>query len=73
MLKTFNTNLEEVQIKELDAISSSTHIPKARLVRQAIDLLIDEYKNGLVSPEFTRVVDDSIAENANLLKRLANA
>lgn len=71
MLKPFNTKLEEQQIKDLDVISTSTRIPKACLVRQAIDLLIAEYHNDVLSPDFTQVVNESITENTNLLKRLA--
>ena len=71
MLKPFNTKLEDHQIRTLDALSSSTHIPKARLVRQAIELLITQYQNDVLSSEFIHLVNDSIAENTNLLKRLA--
>lgn len=71
MLRAFNTRLEDRQIKALNVLSSSTHIPKARLVRQAIDLLIEEHQNDILSDEFMQIVDGSIAENANLLKRLA--
>ena len=71
MLKPFNTKIEDRQIKALNVLSSSTHIPKARLVRQAIDLLIEEYQNDTLSDSFLRVVDESMEENAHLLKRLA--
>lgn len=71
VLKPFNTKLEERQLKALDALCSSTRIPKARLVRQAVDLLIEEYQNDILSDEFRQIVDNSIAENAKLLKRLA--
>jgi predicted DNA-binding protein len=70
MLKPFNTKLKEEQIRLLDEISERTHIPKSRLVRQAIDLLIAEYQNDVITPQFVRLVDESISENLHLLKRL---
>ncbi|MBU1487540.1 ribbon-helix-helix domain-containing protein [bacterium] len=71
MLKPFNTKIEDRQIKALNVLSSSTHIPKARLVRQAIDLLIEEHQSDILSDEFMQIVDSSMLENADLLKRLA--
>jgi hypothetical protein len=72
MLKPFNTKLDEKQIDILNEISIATRIPKSRLVRQAIDLPIAEYKNDVLTPNFIKLVDESIAENTNLLRRLAN-
>jgi len=71
VLKPFNTKIEDRQIKALNVLSSSTHIPKARLVRQAIDLLIEEHQSDILSDEFMQIVDSSMLENADLLKRLA--
>lgn len=73
MLKPFNTKLDERQIELLDRVSGTTHIPKSVLVRQAIDMLISEYKEDVISPAFTRVVDKSLRENLRLLKKLSKA
>lgn len=73
MLKPFNTKLDARQIELLDKVSAATHIPKAVLVRQAIDILIDEYKEDIISPEFTKLVDKSLRQNIRLLKKLSKA
>lgn len=73
MLKPFNTKLEEKQIDLLDRISSATHIPKSVLVRQAIDILVDQYKEDIISPEFTQIVNESLGQNIKLLKKLSKA
>ncbi len=73
MLRPFNTKLDEKQIELLDKISITTHIPKSILVRQAIDILINEYKEDIISPEFTELVDESLKQNLGLLKKLSKA
>ncbi len=73
MLRPFNTKLDEKQIELLDKISVTTHIPKSILVRQAIDILINEYKEDIISPEFTKLVDESLKQNLGLLKKLSKA
>ena len=44
MLKPFATKLDEEVIAKLDLIAQKTQIPKARLCRQAIELLAQHYE-----------------------------
>ena len=43
MLKPFATKLDETIIEKLDKLARKTQIPKARLCRQAIELLDEHY------------------------------
>ena len=43
MLKPFATKLDEEVISKLDQLSDKTQIPKSRLCRQAIELLVAHY------------------------------
>jgi predicted transcriptional regulator len=44
VLKPFATKLDEEIIAKLDALAQKTQIPKARLCRQAIELLAQYYE-----------------------------
>jgi len=43
MLKPFATKLDEEIISKLDGLAGKTQIPKSRLCRQAIELLVAHY------------------------------
>ena len=44
MLKPFATKLNESTLAKLDQLAQKTRIPKSRLIEQAIDLLIEHYR-----------------------------
>ncbi|MBI4115089.1 MAG: ribbon-helix-helix domain-containing protein [Candidatus Omnitrophica bacterium] len=44
MTKPFATKLNEETLLKLDSLAHKTRIPKSRLCEQAIDLLVDHYK-----------------------------
>ena len=44
MLKPFATKLDETIIEKLGQLSQKTQIPKSRLLRQAIELLVERYE-----------------------------
>lgn len=44
MLKPFATKLNETTLTKLDQLSHKTRIPKSRLVEQAIELVIEHYR-----------------------------
>lgn len=44
MLKPFATKIPEEALKELDRLAQKTGIPKARLCKQAIELLVEHYR-----------------------------
>ena len=44
MLKPFATKLDEKVIEKLDQLAQKTQIPKARLCKQAIELLAAHYE-----------------------------
>jgi len=67
----YSTKLAPKQIKALKKISEKTHIPQAVLVRQAIDILIEELTGKTVSLDFLSLVKKKIKEDKKLLKRLA--
>lgn len=44
MLKPFATKLQETTLAKLDQLTKKTRIPKSRLCEQAIELLVEHYK-----------------------------
>ena len=44
MLKPFATKLTEETLAKLDGLSQKTRIPKSRLCEQAIELLVEHYR-----------------------------
>ena len=69
----YSTKLTQEQVKALKKISEQTHIPQAVLVRQAINILIEELRNKKVSLDFLGLVKGRIKEDKGLLKRLASS
>ena len=44
MLKPFATKLNEATLTKLDQLAQKTRIPKSRLVEQAMELLVEHYR-----------------------------
>ena len=44
MLKPFATKLTEETLAKLDELAQKTRIPKSRLLEQAIELLVEHYR-----------------------------
>ena len=63
MLKPFATKLDESILIKLDELSEKTRIPKSRLCRQAIELLIAHYERVEENLEFAEKMrnQDSLA------------
>lgn len=67
----YSTKLTPEQIKALREISKQTHIPQAVLIRQAVDILIEELRKKTVSLDFLNLVKRKVKEDKVLLKKLA--
>lgn len=67
----YSTKLTPEQVKGLKEISEKTHIPQAVLVREAVDVLIEELNNKDNSKDFLSLVRKRVKEEKSLLKRLA--
>ena len=52
MLKPFATKLNETTLTTLDRLAQKTRIPKSRLVEQAIELLVEHYRQ--IDEDLTR-------------------
>jgi len=71
MLKTYAIKLEEGQIKALKRLSRETKIPQEELLRQAVDLLLREWKDDHERLEFIKRLDERLEEDREAMKRLA--
>jgi len=69
----YSTKLTPEQIKALREISERTHIPQAVLIRQAVDILIEELRRKTVSLDFLNLVKKKVKEDKTLLKKLAKS
>jgi len=69
----YSTKLTPEQIKSLKKISDQTHIPQAVLVRQAINIIIEELKDKTVSLSFRNLVKRTVKEDKDLLGKLSKA
>jgi len=69
----YSTKLTAEQVKALKRISERTHIPQAVLIRQAINALIEEMKDKVVSLDFLDLVKKRVKAEKKLLKKLANS
>ncbi len=52
MLKPFATKLDQSILAKLDELAEKTQIPKSRLCRQAIELLVAHYEQMEADLEF---------------------
>lgn len=71
MALKYSTKLGQSEIRTLKRLSEQTRIPQSRLLEEAIHLLDAQYENDIVTPQFRRTVDASIARHRPLLKKLA--
>lgn len=69
----YSTKLTPEQIKALKKISAQTHIPQAVLVRQGVNIIIEELKDKAVSLNFRNLVKRKVKEDKDLLGKLAKA
>ena len=67
----YSTKLSRKEIQTIKRIAAQTRIPQSKLLEEAIQLLEAQYANDIITPEFRRRVDSSVARNQKLLKRLA--
>ena len=71
MLKTYAAKLEERQIEALKRLSRETKIPQAELLRQAVDLLLEKWRDERERLEFLKRLDKRLEEDREALERLA--
>lgn len=71
MYAKYSTRLGQQEVRILKHLSEMTRIPQSKLLEEAIHLLEAQYANDVMTPEFRRRVDASIARHRPLLKRLA--
>jgi hypothetical protein len=69
-LKKLTVVLEDYQIQALKGISRQKKTPQAKLIREAVDLLIAHHHFGRVEPDYMRDIDEFLAKNRDLLKSL---
>ena len=67
----YSTKLGQKEVRTLRRLSEQTRIPQSKLLEEAVHLLEAQFANDVVTPEFRRMVDQSIQRNLPLLKRLA--
>ena len=70
-MKAISLKLDARQIKLLEKVSRVSHVPKSVLIRQGIDLVLQQLQADVVSDDFRREVDTLLREDHELLKRLA--
>ena len=67
----YSTKLTRDQIKALKKISKETCVPQAVLVREAIDMMIEELSNKAVSLDFLTLARKRVKKDGGLLKKLS--
>ncbi|MFC2149146.1 ribbon-helix-helix domain-containing protein [Candidatus Auribacterota bacterium] len=67
----YSTKLTIEQVKALKKLSEQTHIPQTVLVRQAINILIEELKDKVANIKFENLVKRRAKEDKDLLRKLA--
>jgi hypothetical protein len=68
--KKVTVTLADYQVAALRGMSRERNVPKTQLFREALDLLIAHYHFSRIEPEYTRDVDEFIAKNRELLKKV---
>ena len=71
MLKTYAAKLEERQIEALRKLSKGTKIPQAALLRQAVDLLLEQWRSDQERLQFLKRIDADLEEDREAMERLA--
>ena len=72
-MKAMSLKLDDRQLKLLEQVSRTTHIPKSALVRKGIEIILLQAKEDVISEDFRRKVDALLSRDRELLKRLAKA
>ena len=72
-LKAFTTKLDEKTLATLKKVSGRTKIPQSELVREGISLALRRYAEDVLTPELREEVENLLAEDRGLLKRLSKA
>ena len=67
----YSTKLGAKEVKTLKRLSEQSRIPQSKLLEEAIHLLDAQFSNDVVTPEFRRLVDQTIKEDLPALRRLA--
>ena len=67
----YSTKLGQKEVRTLKRLSEQSRIPQSKLLEEAIHLLEAQFANDVVTPEFRRIVDQTIQEDLPALKRLA--
>ena len=70
MMKSISLKIEKNQLKLLEALAKETHIPKSKLIRDGIDLIIRKHKEDVVSLDLQEEIDMLINEDKELLKKV---
>jgi predicted DNA-binding protein len=71
VLKTYAAKLEERQIEALKHLSKDTKVPQAELLRQAVDLLLEQWQDNQERLEFIKRLDKRLEEDREAMERLA--
>lgn len=71
MLVKYSTKLGQKEVRTLKRLSEQSRIPQSKLLEEAIHLLDAQFANDIVTPDFRRVVDQTIKEDLPALRRLA--
>ena len=67
----YSTKLGQKEVRALKRLSEQSRIPQSKLLEEAIHLLEAQFSNDVVTPEFRRLVDQTIKEDLPALRRLA--
>lgn len=67
----YSTKLGEKEVGALRRLSEQSRIPQAKLLEEAIHLLEAQFANDVVTPDFRRLVDQTVKEDLPALRRLA--
>ena len=67
----YSTKLTPDQVKALKKISKETHIPQAVLVREGVNIIIEELSDKAISLNFLNFVKKKVRKNEKALKRLS--
>ena len=67
----YSTKIGAKEVKALKRLSEQSRIPQSKLLEEAIHLLEAQFANDVVTPEFRRLVDQTIKEDLPALRHLA--
>ncbi len=67
----YSTKLDQKDVRTLRRLSEQTRIPQSKLLGEAVHLLEAQFANDVITPEFRRLVDQTIKEDLPALRRLA--